>query len=33
MTDTERNNEYAELEPPVRGVDCDVYVLADEFRK
>lgn len=31
MTVTERNKAYAELEPPVRGVDCDVYVLADEF--
>ena len=31
MTVKERNNAYAELEPPVRGVDCDVYVLADEL--
>lgn len=31
MTVKERNNAYAELEPPIRGVDCDVYVLADEF--
>lgn len=31
MTVKERNNAYAELEPPIRGVDCDVYVLADEL--
>lgn len=31
MTVKERNNAYAELEPPIKGVDCDVYVLADEF--
>lgn len=31
MTVKELNNAYAELEPPIRGVDCDVYVLADEF--